>query len=303
MLWVASSGGHFAQLMRIAAASQASPDSDWVTFDTPQTRGALEGRRAHFVDYIAPRDFKNVAKAAQWARTHLKRERYDLCISTGAGLALAVQPVAAMSGIPTVYVESISRVEGPSLTGRILRHVPRVNTYTQHRDWADKDWTWKGSILDSWRPERRLETREPRNVFVTLGTIKPYRFDRAVDAVRSVLRPEDNVVWQLGSTTRDDLPGEVYKETSPEKFRDLALNSDVVVTHAGVGSILELLDAGITPVILVRRKEHDEHVDNHQQQIADAMTSRGLAFELNLDAPSREAFVASASGLAVGNAG
>lgn len=88
----------------------------------------------------------------------------------------------------------------------------------------------------------------------------------------------DEVTWQLGCSERDDLPGSVHREVKPTEFRKLAQEADVTITHAGVGSILELLDMGITPAIVVRSQDNAEHVDNHQRQIAAAMTSRGLAF-------------------------
>ncbi|RDI26791.1 UDP-N-acetylglucosamine transferase subunit ALG13 [Rhodococcus sp. AG1013] len=294
VLWVASSGGHFSQLMRIADAADAADDSDWVTFANPQTLGALDGKRAHFVDYIAPRDVKNAAKAARWAAGHLRNEKYDLCISTGAALAVSVLPVAAARGIETVYVESISRVDGPSLSGRMLQRFPRIRTFTQHEGWASTKWQWKGSILDSWAAENRETSREPKRFFVTLGTIRPYRFDRAIDAILAVLQPGDEVTWQLGCSERDDLPGSVHREVKPTEFRKLAQEADVTITHAGVGSILELLDMGITPAIVVRSQDNAEHVDNHQRQIAAAMTSRGLAFELDLEQPSRGTLVRAA---------
>lgn len=295
VLWVASSGGHFAQLMRIANAADAAPESDWVTFANPQTLGALDGKRAHFVEYVAPRDVRNAAKAARWAAGHLRSEKYDLCISTGAALAVSVLPIAAARGVETVYVESISRVDGPSLSGRLLCRVPRIRTYTQHAGWASAKWQWKGSILDSWAAQERQAQRQPRRFFVTLGTIRPYRFDRAIDAILAVLEPGDEVTWQVGCSDRDDLPGTVHRELKPAEFRRLAEESDVTVTHAGVGSILELLDMGIAPAIVVRSQDHAEHVDNHQRQIAEAMTSRGLAFELDLERPSRETFVRAAA--------
>lgn len=295
VLWVASSGGHFAQLMRIANAADAAPDSDWVTFENPQTSGALDGKRAHFVDYVAPRDVRNAAKAARWAAGHLRKEKYDLCISTGAALAVSVLPIAAARGVDTVYVESISRVDGPSLSGKLLRRVPRIRTFTQHEGWSSAQWQWKGSILDSWTAQERQAPREPRRFFVTLGTIRPYRFDRAIDAILAVLEPGDEVTWQVGCSERDDLPGSVHRELKPAEFRRLAEEADVTVTHAGVGSILELLDMGIAPAIVVRSRENAEHVDNHQRQIAEAMTSRGLAFELDLERPSRETFVRASS--------
>lgn len=288
VLWVASSGGHFAQLSRFAEASDAHPTSRWITFDTPQTRGAGVGFEQEFFPYVAPRDWRGVLGAAARARAMLQHEQFDVCISTGAALALGVLPVAASHGVRTHYIESISRVVGPSLTGRLLQRVPTIATHTQHESWSDRNWKWIGSVLDTWTSHPRVDVVAPKKIFVTLGTIKPYRFDRAIDAVLGVTRPDDDVVWQLGCTTRADLPGCVHSEISQSAFQNYAADADITVTHAGVGSIMQLLDMGITPSLVVRERHASEHVDDHQRQIADEMTRRGLAFELDLDAPDRE---------------
>ncbi|MFC3591881.1 glycosyltransferase [Microbacterium barkeri] len=139
------------------------------------------------------------------------------------------------------------------------------------------------------RAERAKEFRR-RKVFVTLGTIRPYRFDRAVDAVLSLLRPEDDVVWQLGETRRDDLPGHVATEMPGDEMKRRMREADVIVTHSGVGSILAALELGKAPVLAVRSEVHDEHVDDHQRFIADVMEQRGLAVRLDLESPSVGAF-------------
>lgn len=295
VLWVASTGGHFAQLRRIAEASECSPNSVWMTFESNQTTSALQNSRHVYVDYVAPRDLRNTTRAAAVARKLLSEESFDVCISTGAALAVAVLPVAAMKKVPVcTYVESISRTSGPSLSGRILRVVPGVATYTQHEEWANDGWTYVGSVLDSWAATVRKDAHPPRKVFVTLGTIKPYRFDRAVDAVCAMLTEKDEVTWQLGATTRGDLPGEVHDQLPADEFERLIRESDVVVTHSGVGSIMQILDLGKSPVIAVRKRSAQEHVDNHQQFIADKMTDKGLAFELDLEAPDRKILLAAA---------
>ena len=287
VLWVASSGGHFTELGRIAAETDAHPDSMWMTFDTEQSAAAPTRSQLVHIPYVAPRDWRGVARTAALTKKLLRSRSFDVCVSTGAAVALGVLPVAAAHGIATHYIESVSRVEGPSVTGRLLRRVPGVRTYTQHRKWADSNWPWAGSVLDTYTSLPRDIVDTPRQIFVTLGTIRPYRFDRAVDAVLDVLRPSDDVVWQLGCTTRDDLPGRVHSVVSPENFQRFALESDVTVTHAGVGSLMNLLDIGITPSMVVRENAQDEHVDDHQRQIADEMLSRNLAFELDLRSPSR----------------
>lgn len=49
-----------------------------------------------------------------------------------------------------------------------------------------------------------------------------------------------------------------------------------VVSHAGVGSIMTALAAGKQPIVVPRLRRFDEHVDDHQLQIAKQFESQGL---------------------------
>lgn len=288
VLWVTSTGGHLAELNLIAERVQPSAGSRWVTFETAQSIDALRDRPHLFVDYVSPRDVRAAVRAARKVLPLLRRERFDACVSTGAGVAATVLPLAAWSGIPTYYVESLARPHGPSTTGRILAHVPRVRTATQYTSWAGSRWSYAGSILQDWTVEQGPAKEGPLKVLVTLGTIAPYRFDRAVDAVLSMLRPGDEVTWQLGSTDRADLPGEVFEQVSVEHLNALSRAADVVVAHSGVGSVLQQFGLGKSPVLAVRQATHDEHVDDHQTGLAEALSERGLAGVLDLERPSRQ---------------
>ena len=48
----------------------------------------------------------------------------SIVVSTGAALALAVLPQARLHGIPCVYIESATRVTGPSLVRPCSRGSP-----------------------------------------------------------------------------------------------------------------------------------------------------------------------------------
>lgn len=286
VLWVASAGGHLAEAHRIEGAIGRNTESMWVTFDVPQSQSLLAGRRKCFADYVAPRDVIGSIRASGQIARLAADEKFDLCISTGAALAGVALPRVAFSGVPTYYVESIARSTGPSLTGKLMNLAPRVRTLTQYRRWANASWPYAGSILDHVSKTPRQGTAAGgRKIFVTLGTIRPYRFDRAVDAVLAVLRADDEVTWQLGTTQRADLPGTVYTELPGSEMQRLMEEADVVVVHSGVGSILMALGLGKIPVLAVRERAHREHIDDHQWGIADVMTERGLAYVLGLDAP------------------
>lgn len=290
VLLVASTGGHLYQLCRLAPRLGFSPDSEWVTFDTPQSRSLLAGQTVHYVPYVAPRDWKGILRA--WWHTKRLYRQFDGAVSTGAGLALGVLPNMAAHGKPAVFIESISRVKGPSVSGSILARMPKVGLYAQH-GWARSPWKQGPSVLSTYQAhqaEPGAECSGPLKIFVTLGTIKPYRFDRLVDLVKDYVEryPDAQVRWQLGVTTRDDLPGEVQAEMSNDGFTEAIDWADVVVAHSGVGVCMSILDAGKTPVLLARQVEHGEHVDGHQHQIFDYLVKRGLAADAHTALASSE---------------
>ncbi|OZD58431.1 hypothetical protein CH263_24540 [Rhodococcus sp. 06-1059B-a] len=294
-LWVASTGGHLEQLVRISNLSTYREDSIWVTFDNQQSRSLLAHRRTIHVSYVKPRDLYRAVRAVWKVIPILRTESFDFCVSTGAALATFILPMSRIFGARAIYIESVSRTDGPSLTGRIMAAVPGVETYTQHARWASRKWRYSGSLLDNWTVKQDENVDRPLTIFVTLGTIKPYRFDRAVRAIVRSIKPSDVVTWQLGTSWRDGLPGTTYKEMTADEVKANIEKSDVVVTHAGVGSVINILDAGSLPVVAVRTKDHKEHIDNHQRQIASMMAERGLAEVLDLDHPNRNTLLTAAS--------
>lgn len=280
VLFAASTGGHLAQLRRYSHSFEASPDSLWITFDSAQSRTLLAGSRVTYTRYVAPRDWRAVAQLSRDVRALLKDESFDMVISTGAAMSVGVLAAAKRAGIQTVYIESVSRLLGPSLSGRIIAAARLADTYTQHARWASKRWRLHRSILVGFEVSR--ERHEPAlegspKLFVTLGTIRPYRFDAAINAILEVGWANGDTVWQTGVTSRDDLPGTAYAEMSSEAFERAARAADVVVTHAGVGTILQLLEWGISPVVIPRERTRGEHVDDHQLQIAELLRMEALA--------------------------
>ena len=284
-LLVASTGGHLAQLNRIAGSMRCSEDSLWVTFDSPQSKALLAQKRVVTVPYVSPRDWRGVLRAAWIILRATRGETFDRAVSTGAALALAGFAAAGVKRVPRLYIESVSRVRGPSVTGRLVAGLRLASLQTQHRGWASARWAYSGSVLASYATvDREDGSRQaaasagrPLRVFVSLGTIRPYRFDSAVDAVVRTGLAGETTVWQLGCTTVEGLPGQVFAEVAGEEFERRAREADVVVTHAGVGTVMQLLEWGVHPVVLVRSAGRGEHVDDHQSQIAALLAEHDLA--------------------------
>jgi UDP-N-acetylglucosamine--N-acetylmuramyl-(pentapeptide) pyrophosphoryl-undecaprenol N-acetylglucosamine transferase len=282
-LLVASEGGHLAQLHLLSERMNASSDRVWVTFDTPQSRSLLAGQEVHFAPFAGSRDLAGTARATAWARDFLDANHFDTVVSTGASIALAVLPLASRTGADCYYIESATRTDGPSLTGRLLMPFRSIHLHTQHERWANQRWTYQTSIFDGFRSYRVAQPAEPRRVVVSLGMHRGFSFRRLLEHLVQIIPDCTDVLWQVGHTDASGLGIESFVSLSAPEMNRAMAESDVVITHAGIGSALSAFDAGKRPVFIPRRKGFKEHVDDHQALIANELDRRELAFYAEAD--------------------
>lgn len=118
VLLVASTGGHLAQLTALREV-WADHDRHWVTFDKGDARGALAGERRTWAYHPTTRHLGNAVRNLRLAWTVLRRDRPDVVISSGAGVAFPFFLVARALRIRTLYLEVFDRIELATLTGRL----------------------------------------------------------------------------------------------------------------------------------------------------------------------------------------
>ena len=120
LLLVCSSGGHLAQLHALQPWSQVHR-RHWVCFDTPDAVSLLAGERVTWAFHPTTRNLVNLARNLGLAWQVLRRQRPDVVISTGAGVAVPFFALARLLRIPTVYLEVYDRIDTPTLTARLCR--------------------------------------------------------------------------------------------------------------------------------------------------------------------------------------
>lgn len=276
-MMVASTGGHLTELYTLRRRLEPAPDSLlWVTFDTSQSRALLAGEEVVMIPHVAPRDYKGVIAALGPARRLLRDSRAERVVSTGAAVAMAFLPSARQLGLSSHYIESAARIAGPSATGRLLQRLGAGSLYTQHPGWATGRWSYGGSVFDGFAPVAQPGEGQVKRVLVSLGT-SPFPFPRLVEQVARLIPPNVDIVWQSGSTADRGLPGHAIESLSHDELLAEMARADVVVSHAGVGNALAALSVGKCPVLVPRRADRAEHVDDHQSQIAGELATRGLA--------------------------
>lgn len=114
-------------------------------------------------------------------------------------------------------------------------------------------------------------------VLVSVGT-DHHPFDRLVDWAErwAVAHPEDSVVVQHG-TTRAPSGVEHAELYSRDEMRAQLERADVVVISCGPGGVMDVRSTGRVPIVLARRADLGEHVDDHQQSFARHLSDTGLA--------------------------
>ena len=65
-----------------------------------------------------------------------------------------------------------------------------------------------------------------------------------------------------------------------EQFEEYIEKADIIICHAGVGTILTALEKGKKIVAAARLKEYGEHVNDHQLQILENFSKKGYIVAL-----------------------
>lgn len=297
--FVASTGGHLIEMRLLAELLEPERHHRalWITHRTPQSETVLAGEDVLFVDLVQTRDLKAAVRVTPEIVRAMRDNRVDAVYSTGAAIALSALSPALLVGARANYVESLTRPLGPSMTGRLLSMLPWVRTLTQYEARAGRRWRYQASLMDTF-VTRVVATPHPRRVFVTVGTAGRYEFRRLLDRLVEVLPDDCEVVWQTGSTSTAGLGINARPMMTDTEFQHQISRADVVVAHAGCGTFLRCLELGKVPVLVPRRAVHDEHVDDHQAQLARVAESRGLAVMREADAVAW-ADLCQAAGIAV----
>jgi beta-1,4-N-acetylglucosaminyltransferase len=122
LLLVCSSGGHLMQLHELRAAWEPFPRT-WVTFDKSDARSLLRDERVIHAFGPTNRNVPNLLRNLRLAWSVIRRERPAAVLTTGAGVAVPFAWIAKLHRIPIVYVESFTRIDGLSLSARMIAPV------------------------------------------------------------------------------------------------------------------------------------------------------------------------------------
>lgn len=101
-------------------------------------------------------------------------------------------------------------------------------------------------------------------IFVTIGTQEPFdRLVKAVDEIASELHGIE-VVAQVSHTNYQAQYMKTFDFMSPDQFEKHFTDADLVISHAGMGTIISALVKEKPLIILPRLVKYKEHRSDHQ---------------------------------------
>jgi len=287
-----SPGGHLDLLTAVGPALDGAPRV-WVTAPGPQADD-LE-RRGERVERLPEygRSPVRVLPNLRRAVAVLRATRPAVVVASGASLVVPFCVLARLTGARLVFIETTARVGDASMSGRVIGRLASAVLV----QWEETAARYRRAVLC--RPALWEQIRADRaggvGTFVAVGTRKE-PFDRLLEAVDEAVGAgvlPAPVVVQSGSSRYRPRHFDPVPWLAPDQVEAAAASARYVVCHSGSGIIGAALRSGRRPLVLPRRRDRGEHVDDHQVQIARKLEAMGLAVALE-DAPIAAAHVRAA---------
>lgn len=140
---VVSSGGHLYQIYLLKSWWNKY-ERFWVTFQKQDAISLLVNEKTYWAYNPTNRNIKNFIRNLFLSWKILRKERPDILVSTGAGVAVPFFWIGKLFGCKTIFIEVCDRINSPTLTGKLVYHITDV-FILQHEE--QKKFFPKGKVL------------------------------------------------------------------------------------------------------------------------------------------------------------
>lgn len=114
-------------------------------------------------------------------------------------------------------------------------------------------------------------------ILVVLGT-QNNNFIRLLDKIEECIENEiinEDVIVQAGHTVYSSNKMKILDFISPSELDSLLSKASFIITHGGVGSIINSIKKGKKIIAVPRLSKYNEHVNDHQIQIVENFNANG----------------------------
>ena len=114
-------------------------------------------------------------------------------------------------------------------------------------------------------------------IFVILGT-QDKDFSRLLKEIDRLIKEKkitEKVIVQAGTTKYQSKNMKIFDLLPMTEFNRFIGKADLIITHGGVGSIMNSLKKGKKVIAVPRLKKYGEHTNDHQLQIVKEFSKQG----------------------------
>lgn len=118
-------------------------------------------------------------------------------------------------------------------------------------------------------------------IFISLGT-QDKEFPRLLENVEKLIDKKiinDEVVAQIGSTKYTSNKMNLMDYIPRNDFLNYIKESEFIITHGGVGTIIDSLNLNKKVIAVPRLKKYKEHVNDHQLEIISEFSKLGYIID------------------------
>ena len=119
-------------------------------------------------------------------------------------------------------------------------------------------------------------------IFVCIGS-RDYQFNRLLKALDELVASgeiTEEIFAQIGQSQYLPQHYSWERYLDSQTFRQYQQAADLVISHAGVGTLLSSLKMGKSVVAVPRYAKFGEHIDDHQTQIAEVLSGEGYLYQV-----------------------
>lgn len=111
-------------------------------------------------------------------------------------------------------------------------------------------------------------------IFVTIGSMLP--FNRLIETMDDWARrhPDKEIVAQIGEGTYEPTKMKWVRMVTNSEFIDYIAKAELIVAHAGTGSVFSAMEFGKPIVLVPRYAAAREHTTDHQVHTANWLRDR-----------------------------
>ena len=120
-------------------------------------------------------------------------------------------------------------------------------------------------------------------IFVAVGTQK-FQFNRLLQLIDRLIAQaiiKEEVFAQIGNSDYEPQHYIFQKFLNKADFESMVKQCDILITHSGVATIIMGLKYEKKVIVVPRLEKFNEHVDDHQVQIAQSFSQQNLAMMCN----------------------